>query len=74
MQSPEPCPIQHQAVPLLEQGVAAAGLPPLVVLCLSRHIYNVTASPLPEGYECNHPEMIAGRAPPPAILEGDMKY
>ena len=46
VQSQQPYQVQHQAVPILEQGAAAAGLPPPSVPLPSRYIYNVTPSPL----------------------------
>ena len=41
-QSPQPHRVQYQAVPPLEQGAAAEGLPPPPVPPPSRHIYNAS--------------------------------
>ena len=73
VQSLEPRPIEHQAVPLLEQGATAIRHPAPPVPTSSSYIYNVTQSPLSQQYQRYHPEMVAGTAPPSAKCRGDVK-
>ena len=73
VQSLHPYWIQYQAVPLLEQGAATAGPPPPPVPPPSRHVYNVTPSPPPQHQWRYQPEMVVGKATPPAKLWGNMK-
>ena len=72
VQSPQPHRIQHQAEPLPEQGVTAAGPPPPVPP-LSRHGYNTSPSPPAQRYQRYQPEMVAGKAPLPGKFCGNMK-
>ena len=73
VQSPQPHPVQYQVVPLLEQGAAAAGPPPAPVPPPSRHVYNASPSPPPQRYLRYQWDMVAGKAPPPSTLRGNIK-
>ena len=73
VQSLPSCSIQYQAVLLQEQGGTAAGPPPPPVPPPSRHVYNITASPLPQLQQYCQPEMVAGKAPPLSKFRGNMK-
>lgn len=77
VQSPQPHRQQHQAVQLLEQGVAAAPPAPPVPPP-SRHIINASPSPPPEPRQQQRrrpveDDMVPGKAPPPGKFKGKME-
>lgn len=73
VQSPQPYPIQYHAVPLQEQIAMEEGPLPPLVRPPARDVYNVTSSPPLQQQQRNHAEMVAGKDPLAAQLQGDMQ-
>ena len=65
--------MQHQTVPLQEEGAAAAGPPPPPVPPPLQQVYNITPSPPLQRQQRYHLDMVAGKAPPLGKFPGDMK-